>query len=202
MGCIYVVRNRVNGKYYVGKTSETMKKRRSVHEALAKRNQPKTAFHRALKKYGFESFSWYIVDEEDDEGILNYLERYAIAFLDSQAPNGYNITQGGDGAAGFVRSAKDRQRKSEAAKRQWQSKEHRRKMSERAQRWWKNPKNAEKVRRIMEAASTARKGKPSCMKGKKHSSESKRKMREARSKYITVQDASGRFTSTIVWLVE
>ena len=202
MGCIYTVRNRSNGKYYVGKTIETMKKRRSVHEALAKRDFPKMPFHRALRKYGVESFSWHVVDEEGNKEMLNYLERYAIVFLDSRVPNGYNVTQGGDGASGFVRSVQDKQKKSEAAKRQWQSEEHRKKMSEKRKQWWKNPENVEKIKKIRDASSKAARNRVPCMKGKRHSEETKVKMRLARSKYRHEHDQLGRFIGTIVRLEE
>ena len=202
MGCIYVVRNRSNGKYYVGKTIGTMKKRRLAHEASAKINHPKMAFHRALKKYGTESFSWCIIDEEDDEEMLYYLERYAIVFLDSRVPEGYNMTQRGDGTSGFVRSVQDRQRKSEATKRQWQSEKHRKKMSEKRKQWWKDPENAEKIKKIRDASSKAARSRVPRMKGKRHSEETKVKMRLARSKYKHVHDCSGRFIGTIVRLEE
>lgn len=202
MGYIYAVRNLNNGKYYIGKTTETMKKRKSVHEALAKRDFPKTAFHRALKKYELESFSWRVVVEESDVELLNCFEIYAIVFLDSRVPEGYNITQGGDGASGFVRSIQDKQKKSGAAKRQWQSEEHRRRISEKMKQWWRNPENAEKIERIKSINSKAAQGRVSQMKGKRHTEETKSKMRLARSKYKFVHDSFGRFTSEIVRLEE
>ena len=202
MGCIYAVRNLNNGKYYIGKTTETMKKRKSVHEALAKRDFPKTAFHRALKKYELESFSWRVIVEESDVELLNRFEIYTIIFLDSRVPKGYNITQGGDGASGFVRSVQDRERKSEAAKRQWQSEELRRRAGERTKRWWKNPENREKIEKIKRVNSEIAQGRVPWMKGRKHTEETKAKMRLARSKYRHVHDCSGRFTSRIVRLDE
>ena len=59
MGCIYLVANKVNGKLYVGKTTQTRNARKKAHEKLAM-NGNGFVFHKALRKYGLDNFEWNI----------------------------------------------------------------------------------------------------------------------------------------------
>lgn len=96
MGCIYLVTNKINGKQYVGKGLHGIGPRRYRHHSKA-RNGSKAAFHCALRKYGFDSFTWEEVDSNVPEEDLNRLETEDIAFFNSMVPNGYSMTVGGDG---------------------------------------------------------------------------------------------------------
>ena len=100
MGVVYVARCKVNGKPYVGKTDKTMRWRRMLHERDA-RNGSSLVFHRALRKYGFEAFEWKVLMRDNDPGILNECEIVLIRQLKSKVPNGYNLTDGGEGVSGL-----------------------------------------------------------------------------------------------------
>ena len=102
MGCVYIARNKVNGKGYVGKTSRTMKYRIGVHKACAVRDSH-TYFHNALRKYGFDAFDWKVLFSDVDEDDLNPVEITAIRLLGTRTLNGYNLTDGGDGIVGYRR---------------------------------------------------------------------------------------------------
>ena len=95
--CIYLARNNLTGKCYVGKTICSLQRRRTHHECLAK-NGSKFYFHSALRKYGTENFEWLEIAHATDNATLYELEQEYIALLGTKAPGGYNMTDGGDGA--------------------------------------------------------------------------------------------------------
>lgn len=96
MGCIYMVKNKINGKIYIGQTVRKLYDRKSDHHLQAKNNCDSMPFHRAIRKYGKAGFEWHILaDNIDDIGELNRLEKNYIAQYDSLSPNGYNLQQGG-----------------------------------------------------------------------------------------------------------
>lgn len=100
-GEIYIATNKVNGKQYVGKTTKGFKKRLINHLFFAKR--PKQYFHKALKKYGKENFEFEVIEYATEE--LNKHEIALIKELNCKAPNGYNCTDGGDGANNLTQEA-------------------------------------------------------------------------------------------------
>jgi len=85
---IYLVTNRKNGKRYIGKTSRGLNVRWYHHCRSAKYGSL-TYFHRAIRKYGDESFELAVLDEE----YSNAAERRWIEQLRPE----YNMTEGGDG---------------------------------------------------------------------------------------------------------
>ena len=109
MGLVYLAENTVNGKCYVGKTAGRLCNRKSVHKAYAKRGS-KFPFHRAIVKYGFEAFRWRILEETDDPTELAEIEKRCILWMETKVPYGYNLTDGGDGSSGYVRSREWRNR--------------------------------------------------------------------------------------------
>lgn len=97
---IYRVINKINGKSYIGKTEKTLEKRREWHFASVKQNS-KFAFHRALAKYGSDSFDWLIIDTANNLHDLNAKEQRYIKLYESFGPTGYNMTAGGEGQTGW-----------------------------------------------------------------------------------------------------
>lgn len=55
---IYKATNRVNGKVYVGKTTNPLTSRIAEHNYNAKTRRDTTHFHLALRKYGNDQFLW------------------------------------------------------------------------------------------------------------------------------------------------
>lgn len=102
---IYKATNVVTGKFYIGKTIQSLKKRRYVHEWSAARGEKargyKSKFYNALRKYGSGSFQWKIIDTANTLEELNKKERRYIAELDS-IKRGYNISPGGAGGDNFT----------------------------------------------------------------------------------------------------
>ena len=97
MGKIYLVRNLVNGKGYVGQTTKSLFFRFNQHKYDANKGS-QGAFHKALRKYGFASFEITEVASCDTK-LLDDLEKHYIKFYGTYAPtgHGYNLTEGGDG---------------------------------------------------------------------------------------------------------
>lgn len=105
---IYRAVNKINGKSYIGKTEKSLDTRREWHLASVKQHS-KFAFHRALAKYGIESFEWHVIDTADNLSELNSKEQKYIELYESFGPNGYNMTAGGEGQTGWVPSAETRE---------------------------------------------------------------------------------------------
>jgi len=93
MGTIYIATNLINQKQYVGR-SVNFKGRKYTHLRLGMLGD-KTYFHKALKKYGKNEFKWICVEYPIQE--LNEMEQFWIKTLNTKAPNGYNLTDGGEG---------------------------------------------------------------------------------------------------------
>jgi len=102
---IYKVTNLTNNKIYIGKTIHTLETRKLQH--IRESKKPTFKFHRALKKYGIDNFSWEVIFECNNEDDLNNKEVEFIQIFDSYN-NGYNMTLGGDGVSGRIPSIETR----------------------------------------------------------------------------------------------
>ena len=93
---IYKHTNKINGKSYVGQTSQKVASR--WRNGLGYSGSP--VFYAAIKKYGFENFTHEIIEENiTTKAIANQREQYWIAYYHTwiydSACNGYNSTPGG-----------------------------------------------------------------------------------------------------------
>jgi hypothetical protein len=109
---VYFALNRTNGKAYVGWTSKTAQVRFGKHCRMARWGSP-LYFHRAIHKYGPESFDVLTVWKGDDAEEMKQVECNYIAGMRLTDPRfGYNLTLGGDGG---IPNEETRLRISEAA---------------------------------------------------------------------------------------
>lgn len=97
---IYKVTNLINGKIYIGKTTQKINIRRNQHKYSALKTNSKSVFHKAIRKYGWDKFEWSVIDKADSEEELNNKESYWIRYYDTYL-KGYNLTYGGDGSVGY-----------------------------------------------------------------------------------------------------
>lgn len=93
-GVIYKITCLVSGKIYVGKTKQKLEKRIAQHKFNSKKGS--IGIGAAIRKYGLENFSVEVI-ETCPLDQLNEREVFWICELDSKAPNGYNLTDGGEG---------------------------------------------------------------------------------------------------------
>lgn len=111
---IYMARNKINGKSYVGQTVGNLRDRRQGHIYNVLHKRDNSYFHNALRKYDIENFTWKIIhDNVVDIDELNRLEIYYIGYYDTY-DNGYNLTLGGGGSIGFKFSEEAKLKMSEA----------------------------------------------------------------------------------------
>ncbi|MBQ2884700.1 MAG: GIY-YIG nuclease family protein [Alphaproteobacteria bacterium] len=106
-GFIYLVKNLINGKCYVGQTTTSIKRRWNQHCYDASKSIYNMPLHKAIRKYGVENFtineieSVKCVSKTELKEKLNSLEIYYIQYYDTYYGDGYNATMGGD-SAGLV----------------------------------------------------------------------------------------------------
>lgn len=121
---IYLITNLVNGKYYVGKTETGSAARRWRGHLWAAVHGLKTSLSAAIRKYGEASFHVSTLASADSRQSLTAAEIYWISLLDATNPAcGYNLTTGGEGNPGTVRSAEYLAQLSAAAKARWSNPE-------------------------------------------------------------------------------
>ena len=120
-GIIYKAINKENRKCYVGKTISGFQQRINSHKSESINNRYNTAFHRALRKYGFDFFKWEQLHICDSIEELNKMECYFIKLYKSHTTEyGYNMTWGGDGQVkGYIPTKDTRKKLSDKSKESW-----------------------------------------------------------------------------------
>ena len=93
MGAIYIIKNTINKKVYIGQTTQKVEDRFKQHLKLLKSNSNQI-IHKAIKKYGKDKFYYEILEYGVDVQDLNKKEEYYIKIYNS-VENGYNISYGG-----------------------------------------------------------------------------------------------------------
>jgi len=109
MAVIYKCTNLCNGKIYIGKTVDKLAKRKREHLLAALRGS-QSYFLASIRKYGKENFKWEVIDRCLFNEPLCDLEKHYIELYGCMAPNGMNLTLGGDGVNGCVRSKETREK--------------------------------------------------------------------------------------------
>ena len=92
VGYIYLITNLVNGKKYIGQTTNRPELRWRSHTGSA-RGKGDSALCRAMRKYGIVNFSFEVI-YTCTIPLLDAAEKYYIAEYDSFGKGGYNCTSG------------------------------------------------------------------------------------------------------------
>ena len=96
-GVIYLLLNTINGKMYVGQTTN-LRKRISEHKCGDQ------YVDRAIRKYGWENFRCCVIKKCASKAEMDTWEKFFIILLNTKSPNGYNLTDGGEGIVGLKRT--------------------------------------------------------------------------------------------------
>ena len=94
MSYIYKVTNKINGKMYIGQHRYNGVGLDPMYFGSG------VLLKKAYDKYGVENFDMELVEECPEED-LNPLEQLYIEHYNTLKPNGYNLTEGGEGVSGF-----------------------------------------------------------------------------------------------------
>lgn len=91
---IYGLRNKINGKWYVGQSVDVIDRWKGYSKYDCKKQRK---LYNALLKYGYDSFEKVIIEEcEEIIWIMDYREMYWIRNMRTMG-EGYNLTEGGAG---------------------------------------------------------------------------------------------------------
>lgn len=127
---IYIIKNKINNKVYIGKTGDP-EERWNKHLSAARNENEGECFvvHRALNKYGSENFDFSVIEEVVAEPEVLEREIYWIAFYKSNICRygndfGYNLTDGGEGATGHKHTEVSKLKMSKALRGVPKSEEH------------------------------------------------------------------------------
>ena len=93
---IYKATNTINGMSYIGQSVHPEERFQQHHTDRRNKN---SIFHRAIDKYGSDSFKWEILVKVDGKENANKAEKHFIERENTYKPNGYNMTKGGDGGS-------------------------------------------------------------------------------------------------------
>ena len=98
MKAIYSIQNLINGKIYIGQTSDLDIRWNRHKNQLRKNKHINKHLQNAWNKYGGYNFKFDIVKECSDDDDLNKLEQcYIKEYNSNNAKFGYNLTSGGEG---------------------------------------------------------------------------------------------------------
>lgn len=181
MAYIYRIKNKI--------TKKDVKWRWSEHKQNIKKNKGCPALRDAVKKYGIENFEFSIIIICFDDERFKYEKEY-IKKYNTVVPNGYNITNGGEGG-GFQGKKHTEQVKADIRNKSKQkyidNPELRKQISERNKIIMKNPVIREKIKNGLLNSEKWKKAKEENRRGNykknKHSEEIKNKISEGLKKY-------------------
>ena len=187
-GVIYRIYHKESMKSYIGKSVE-FDKRIGAH-LNGYGNAP--VLRNAIQKHGKDVFHVDILESGIPEPQLSKMEILHIRFFNSKIPNGYNLTDGGEGVSGRKLSREARRKISEALKGRIVTPEHRRKLSEANKGKQLSPQTRQKMSKVRKGMTPWNKGKTNpysdqahrkmseANKGKKFSPDHRRKISEAK----------------------
>lgn len=94
-GFVYIIRNTVNDKVYIGQTTQSIEERFKQHlKPSTTKTKGSYKIYNDMRKYGKENFYIELLEIVDIDK-LNERECYFIEYYDSYK-NGYNSTRGGN----------------------------------------------------------------------------------------------------------
>jgi len=196
---VYLITNKINGKKYVGQTTKTLEQRWFDHINVRKR--PSCSYlHSAINKHGPENFEIKTLVIVGTKWEMDLYESGMIKALNTKAPNGYNLTDGGDGCQGYVFTEEQRRKVSSVQMGRKMSDLSRQKLLERnkGNKFSSGVKMTEehrlrllKINKEREQSKEERAKRSLAQIGRKHTEETKQKISDAaKRRYAKGKDAS------------
>jgi group I intron endonuclease len=108
-GAVYVIRNMVSERVYVGKSTNPKQRWRCHKADLRNGKHLNRHLQNAWKKYGEGAFVFTVIETADNEAHLNELECFYMEQFRSQGTSLYNIVEGGKGGFSLAAQEKARQ---------------------------------------------------------------------------------------------
>lgn len=132
---IYKITNKLNNKCYIGLTKNALKERWYYH---IQKSSECPYIKNSIQKYGEDNFIIEQIDFANNIEEANEKEYYWIKTLNTLAPNGYNLREGGKyGAISEVSKEKNRQ----SQYKRWAKKEEKQRQSNVMKVRWKTEKD-------------------------------------------------------------
>lgn len=145
---VYCHTNKINNKKYIGITSMSI----SLRWGKDGYGYRKQSFYKAIKKHGWDNFKHEILFENLSEKEAKNKEIELICEHNTKTPNGYNITEGGDGSVGYKATLQTREKlsKSHLGQKAWNkgikpSPETLEKLKQSHKRLWKDKEHQERM---------------------------------------------------------
>ena len=91
-GVIYLLIDGINDMEYVGQTTRSVEERFNEHK-----KRKKYLISKAIRAHGAENFAIAILKECANKEELDFWEKHFIKSRNTLSPNGYNLTEGGEG---------------------------------------------------------------------------------------------------------
>jgi len=92
---LYIIKNKINNKIYIGQTKTSINKRWIGHKSKANKGS-KLVIHSAMRLHGIENFNIELLDTAISLEEANQKEYHLINEYNSKCPNGYNMVDGGN----------------------------------------------------------------------------------------------------------
>lgn len=107
-------RNKINNKKYIGITHQKPERRWRNGKGYRC-----GCFKNAIEKYGWDNFEHTILCNKLTFEDATQKEKYYISLYNTKSPNGYNLTDGGEGTVNWIPSKEFRERQSIIQKKKW-----------------------------------------------------------------------------------
>jgi group I intron endonuclease len=90
IGKVYLIKNKINGKVYIGQTIQSLKRRFAQHKYSALTKKKKTPLYSSIRKYGIDNFEITLLEDNIKPEELNDIEAsYILKY--SSVEEGYNL---------------------------------------------------------------------------------------------------------------
>ena len=156
MYCIYMHKNKINGKIYIGQTSQNPP---SLRWGKNGQNYKKSSyFYNAILKYGWDNFEHIILKQNLTQDQANQQEEYYIKKYNTiDERYGYNLRYGGNNFCfndktkeKMKQSAKNRKyykkpQQSIAMKNKWKNKQYKEKVIKKIKEKWQDEEHKQKM---------------------------------------------------------